>query len=40
MERDMIEKTLHICDGNMSVVAEKLGVTRQTLYNKLKKYNL
>ena len=40
MERDMIQKTLVACDGNMTEVAEKLGVTRQTLYNKLKKYNL
>jgi len=40
MERDLIHKTLILCEGNMSEVAEKLGVTRQTLYNKLKKYNL
>jgi DNA-binding NtrC family response regulator len=40
MERDMIHKTLIACEGNMTEVAEKLGVTRQTLYNKLKKYNL
>ena len=40
MERDIIHKTLIACEGNMTEVAEKLGVTRQTLYNKLKKYNL
>jgi DNA-binding NtrC family response regulator len=40
MERDVIHKTLIACEGNMTEVAEKLGVTRQTLYNKLKKYNL
>jgi DNA-binding NtrC family response regulator len=40
MEHDMIQKTLLACNGNMTEVAEKLGVTRQTLYNKLKKYNL
>jgi transcriptional regulator with PAS, ATPase and Fis domain len=40
MERDMIHKTLITCEGNMTEVAEKLGITRQTLYNKLKKYNL
>jgi len=40
MEREMIQKTLIACEGNMTEVAEKLGVTRQTLYNKLKKYNL
>ena len=27
-------------DGNMSAVALQLGITRQTLYNKLRKYGL
>jgi DNA-binding NtrC family response regulator len=40
MENDIIQKTLISCEGNISIVAEKLGITRQTLYNKLKKYNL
>jgi len=26
--------------GNISIVAAKLGITRQTLYNKMKKYNI
>jgi DNA-binding NtrC family response regulator len=40
MEREMIQKTLIACEGNMTEVADQLGITRQTLYNKLKKYNL
>lgn len=40
MERMMIEKALGECSGNMSAVAAKLGITRQTLYNKMKKYGL
>ncbi|MCL2168326.1 MAG: sigma-54 dependent transcriptional regulator [Lentimicrobiaceae bacterium] len=40
MERELIHKTLMICNGNMTEVAEKLGITRQTLYNKLNKYKL
>ena len=27
-------------DGNLTVVAQQLGITRQTLYNKLKKYGM
>ncbi len=40
MERGLIENALKNSGGNISEVANKLGVTRQTLYNKLKKYNL
>lgn len=40
MELQMIEKTLHICEGNLSAVAAQLGISRQTLYNKMKKFNL
>jgi len=40
MEQEMIRKTMIACEGNLSEVADKLGITRQTLYNKLKKYNL
>ncbi len=37
MELLMIEKALHEHDGNYSAAASQLGITRQTLYNKLKK---
>lgn len=40
MERDMIGKALQSCRGNLSAVAAQLGITRQTLYNKMKKYGL
>ncbi|MCH3981362.1 MAG: sigma-54 dependent transcriptional regulator [Prevotella sp.] len=40
MEHHLIEKTIHDCDGNLSQVAARLGITRQTLYNKIKKYGL
>lgn len=40
MERDMIAKALDDCGGNMSMVAARLGITRQTLYNKIKKFGL
>ena len=40
MERKMIQKTLNACNGNLSAVAAQLGITRQTLYNKMKKFGL
>ena len=40
MERKMILDNLKRCNSNMSVVAQKLGITRQTLYNKMKKYGI
>ena len=38
MEKVMIEQALAEYGGNMSAAATKLGITRQTLYNKAKKY--
>lgn len=40
MERSMIANAMQRHGGNLSAVASQLGVTRQTLYNKIKKYNL
>ncbi len=40
MEREMIIASIEKEKGNMSIVSKKLGITRQTLYNKLKKYDL
>lgn len=40
MERDMIVRAIRMNDGNMSAVAAQLGITRQTLYNKIKKYEV
>lgn len=40
MELKMIRQTLEKCEGNLSAVATQLGITRQTLYNKMKKFGL
>ena len=40
MEKQMIVKAINQCDGNLSAVALRLGITRQTLYNKMKKFSL
>lgn len=40
MEKLLIEKALSKHEGNISVVASQLGITRPTLYNKMKKYHL
>ena len=40
MEMKMIQRTLEKCGSNLSAVASQLGITRQTLYNKMKKFNL
>lgn len=40
MEKAMIRKALDKCEGNLSAVASQLGITRQTLYNKMKKFGL
>jgi DNA-binding NtrC family response regulator len=40
MEKKLISESIRKHDNNLSIVASKLGITRQTLYNKLKKYDL
>jgi len=40
MEQKMISKIIQKNGSNLSAAAEQLGITRQTLYNKMKKYNL
>lgn len=40
MEVNLIRRTIELTDGNLSQVASRLGITRQTLYNKIKKYGL
>jgi DNA-binding NtrC family response regulator len=40
MEKRMISTAIEKSAGNMSSAAEQLGITRQTLYNKIKKYGI
>lgn len=40
MERKAITAAIKLHGGNMSEVARHLGITRQTLYNKLRKYGI
>ena len=40
MERDIIARAIRECDGNLTIVAQRLDISRQTLYNKIKKYGL
>jgi len=40
MERKMIEVAIDRYQSNLSMVASSLGISRQTLYNKMKKYNI
>lgn len=40
MERKMICVAIARCGGNLSLVATRLGISRQTLYNKMKRYEI
>ena len=40
MEMSAIRQALEQCRGNYSLAASRLGISRQTLYNKIKRYGL
>ncbi|MDD4591244.1 MAG: sigma-54 dependent transcriptional regulator [Parabacteroides sp.] len=40
MEYNMIKSAMDKYEGNLSLVANQLGISRQTLYNKIKRYDL
>ena len=40
MEKRMILQAIDKSGGNMSLASDQLGITRQTLYNKIKKYGV
>ena len=39
VEAEHIRRTIDHCHGNLSKAAELLGITRQTLYNKMKRFS-
>jgi len=40
MEKQMIQSALDRQNGNLTAVANQLGITRQTLYNKIRKFDI
>lgn len=40
MEKDLVKRAVDQCNGNLSQAATTLGITRQTLYNKMKRYGI
>lgn len=40
LEKEAIKRSIIICEGNISKAASKLGVSRNTIYNKMRKYNI
>jgi DNA-binding NtrC family response regulator len=40
MEEKMISMAIHSNSGNIKAAAQQLGITRQTLYNKMKKFGI
>ena len=40
VEREIIVQTLTLCSNNKKETAEKLGISRRALYNKLKRFNI
>jgi DNA-binding NtrC family response regulator len=39
-EKLLIKKAMELCQGNITKTCNALGITRKTLYNKIKKYDL
>lgn len=39
MERQLIEQAMEKHNGNITAIADQLGISRQTLYNKIRKYD-
>jgi transcriptional regulator of acetoin/glycerol metabolism len=40
IERNLLLKTLEKSGGNRTLAAEKLGISRKTLFNKLKRHGI
>lgn len=40
MGKNLVKKAIEQCDGNLSQAAAQLGITRQTLYNKMKRHGI
>ncbi|MDE7378325.1 MAG: sigma-54 dependent transcriptional regulator [Paraprevotella sp.] len=40
MEMEALKEAVSLCKGNYSLAASRLGISRQTLYNKMKRYGL
>jgi DNA-binding NtrC family response regulator len=40
MERALIEKTLKRCNGNKTLAANYLGISRKALYEKMERYKI
>lgn len=40
VERDTIIRALHVWEGNRTKAAEELGITRRTLFNKIREYGI
>lgn len=40
LEKSAIERAVKLCDGNLSQMAEMLGITRQSLYRRMDKFGI